>query len=42
MDYDADKAMVDAILMQTSSSKLRQRVIQENLGYDELVALGIS
>ena len=28
--------------MQTSSSKLRQRAIQENLGYEELVALGIS
>ena len=41
-DYDADKATVDAILMQTSSSKLRQRAIQENLGYEELVALGIS
>ena len=31
-DYNADKATVDAILMQTSSTKFRQRVIQENLG----------
>ena len=40
--YDADKATVDAIVMQTSSIKLQQRAIQENPTYDELVNLGIS
>ena len=29
-DYDADKATVDTIVMQTSSAKLQQRSIQEN------------
>ena len=41
-EYNADKATVDAIIMQTSSQKLRQRAIQENLDYEGLVALGIS
>ena len=40
--YDADKATVDAIVMQTSSAKLQQRAIQENPTYDEIVNLGIS
>ena len=41
-DYNADKATVDAIVMQTSSSKLQQRAIQENPSYDEVVNLGIT
>ena len=40
--YGADKAAVDAIIMQTSSLKLQQRAIQENPTYEELVNLGIS
>ena len=40
--YNADSATVDAIVMQTSSTKLQQRAIQENPSYDELVNLGIS
>ena len=40
--YDAEKACVDAITMQTSSDKLRQKVIQENPSYTDLVKLGIS
>lgn len=40
--YDAETAAVDAIIMQTSSSKLQQRAIQENPNYQELVDLGIS
>ena len=41
-DYDADKATVDAIVMQTSSAKLQQHSIQENPSYDKIVNLGIS
>ena len=40
--YGADFAAVDAIIMQTSSSKLQQRSLQENPTYQELVDLGIS
>ena len=40
--YDHNKAAVDAIINQTSSAKLRQRAIQENLDYTTLVDLGIS
>ena len=31
--YDANSAVVDAIMMQTSSTKLQQRTIQENPSY---------
>ena len=41
-DYNHDKAAVDAIVMQTSSGKLRQRVLQDNPSYEELVKMGIS
>ena len=40
--YDADSATVDAIVTQTSSTKLQQRAIQENPNYDEIVNLGIA
>ena len=40
--YGQDHAAVDAIIMQTSSSKLQQRSLQENPTYLELVDLGIS
>ena len=41
-EYNAEKAAVDALIMQTSSVKLQQRAIQENPNYEELVNLGIS
>ena len=40
--YDAETAAVDAIVMQTKSSKLQQKAIQDNPSYEELVKLGIS
>ena len=40
--YDADKAAVDAIITQTSSTKLQQKGLQENPAYLELVDIGIS
>ena len=40
--YGAETAAVDAIIMQTSSQKLRQKAIQENPKYNEMVDLGIS
>ena len=40
--YDAERACVDAITMQTSSDKLRQKIIQENPSYSDLVNMGIS
>ena len=40
--YDADSATVDALVTQTSSTKLQQRALQENPTYDELVQLGVS
>ena len=40
--YNADSATVDAIVTQTTSTKVQQRAIQENPTYDEIVNLGIS
>ena len=40
--YNANSATVDAIVTQTTSTKLPQRAIQENPTYDEIVNLGIS
>ena len=40
--YDADSATVDALVTQTSITKLQQRALQENPTYDELVQLGVS
>ena len=40
--YNAETAAVDAIISQTSSAKLQQKVLQENPKYLELVDLGIS
>ena len=40
--YDAEKATVDTIVMQTKSSKLQQKAIQDNPNYEELVKMGIS
>ena len=41
-DYNADRAAVDAMVMQTSSIRLKQRAIQENPTYLQLVHLGVS
>ena len=40
--YNAETAVVDAIVMQTKSTKLQQKAIQNNPTYEELVKLGIS
>ena len=40
--YDATKAAVDALVLQTSSQKLQQRAIQENPDLDTFIALGMS
>ena len=41
-NYDWSQAAVDAILLQTSNSKLRERALQENITYDQLLKLGIA
>ena len=41
-NYDWQQAAVDAMLLQTSNSKLREHALQDNVTYDELVKLGIS
>ena len=41
-DYDWKQAAVDAILLQTSNAKLRERALQENTTYDALMRLGIA
>ena len=40
--YNAETAVVDAIVIQTKSAKLQQKAIQDNTSYEELVRLGIS
>ena len=41
-NYDWKQAVVDAILLQTSNSRLRERALQDNVSYDALVKLGIA
>ena len=41
-NYDWQQAAVDAILLQTSNTKLRERALQEELTYDNLIKLGIA
>ena len=41
-DYDWKQATVDAILLQTTSPKLRERALQENTTYDALMTMGIA
>ena len=41
-DYNWKQAAVDAILLQTSNAKLRERALQENTTYDALMRLGIA
>ena len=40
--YNAERAAVDAIVMQTRSTKLLQEAIQDNPSYEKLVKMGIS
>ena len=41
-NYDWKQAAVDAILLQTSNPKLRERALQDNVSYEDLFKLGIS
>ena len=39
--YDYKKAAIDTILIQTSSTKLRQKALQENPDWNQLVDMGL-
>ena len=41
-NYDWKQAAVDAILLQTSSKKLRERALQENVDFNNLLKIGIA
>ena len=41
-NYNWKQAAVDAILLQTSSKKLRERALQENVDFDNLLKIGIA
>ena len=41
-NYDWKQAAVDAILLQSSNPKLRERALQENVSYDDLLTQGIA
>ena len=41
-NYDWKQAAVDAIILQTSSSKLREKALQENVNYENLLKIGIA
>ena len=41
-DYDWQQAAVDAMILQTSNAKLRERALQENITYDMLMTLGVA
>ena len=41
-DYNWKQATVDAIILQTSHPKLRERALQENITYEKLIDLGIT
>ena len=41
-NYDWKQAAVDAMILQTSCPKLRERALQENTTYDSLMKLGIA
>merc|ERR1712237_191698 len=40
-NYGFEKAAVDAVLIQTSSTKLRQKALQDNLDWNQLVDMGM-
>ena len=39
-NYDWKQAAVDAMILQTSSSKLREKALQENVNYENLLKIG--
>ena len=41
-DYNWKQATVDAMLLQTSSPKLRERALQEDTSYDALMTMGVA
>ena len=41
-EYDWKQATVDAILLQTSNARLRERALQENTSYDDLMKMGVT
>ena len=41
-NYDWKQAAVDSMILQTSSSKLREKALSENTSYEDLVKLGIT
>ena len=41
-DYNHERVLVDGIMMQTSSGKLRRKALQDNPGYETLTKMGIS
>jgi len=41
-NYDWQQAAVDAMILQTSNAKLRERCLQDNVSYDDMMKLGIS
>ena len=40
-NYDWKAAAADAMILQTSNSKLREKALQHNVNYDQLMAMGI-
>ena len=40
-NYDWQQAVVDAIILQTPNAALHERVLQENVTYDQLLKMGI-
>ena len=40
-NYNWQQAAVDAVILQTSNAKLRERALQENVSYDEFLRMGI-
>ena len=41
-DYSWQQAAVDAMVLQTSNAKLRERALQDNVNYDTLMTLGVA
>jgi len=41
-NYNWKQAAVDAMILQTSSSKLREKALQENVNYENLLKIGIA
>ena len=41
-NYDWKMAVVDAIILQTSNDKLREKALDSNVSYDKIMSLGVS